>query len=1041
MPYACKNVYRFMFDNSGSIYKWVIRSMMLMSAFALMTTSASAKHQVLVLHSYHENLPWSQGLMRGIYEVFDKSDLKVDFYIEYMDHIRHFRNNVFPDLESYYRSKFTKIAIDVIIATDDVALDFLLENRRNLFPDVPIVFCGPNNFNTSRIEGHRKITGVAEKPNFKATIELILKLHPNTPLIALVQDGEPAGRRRLEHINNIKPLFADRVKFSLMPDDSLEVLKNSLLALPENSVVFFLAFLRDRQGREYSTVVEVLEILSKSCPLPFYTYKKIDIGHGAVGGVVISEELMAEKAAQMALRILNGEDPDNIPPILDTPTIAMFDYVKHKQFNIDERTLPREHVIYNKPFSFYETYKQLVWWISSVIVVLALFIVVLLLNIAKRKKMERLLKQSENKFRGIVENATEGIFQTSQNGEILSANPALARILDFESPEDLIRQTTDIGSQFYRHPEHRDDIRTQINEKGYVKNFETQFVRRNGDIIDVSINAHAVHDDKRQFLYFEGILEDITQRKKSEKLQIARECAEASARSKSRFLADMSHEIRTPLNAILGLSDLALKTDLTDSQQSYLNKIKMSGKTLLSLINNILDFSKIEAGKMELESVDFKISDVMQNLNSLFSEEVARKHLELSIAIEQDVPVWLRGDPLRVGQVLTNLTSNAVKFTSRGEIKIQAGLIERNTHCASLILSVQDSGIGISEQDRAGLFNVFSQAEGATTRKYGGSGLGLAICKEIVQKMGGEIWVESTPGKGSTFQFSIRLGIPSDQQQKQAEASTKSQNIDNLEGARILLAEDNPLNQQVAMEILQSEGIHVDIVNNGLEAIAAVSKKAYDLLLMDVQMPEVDGFEATRRIRGLPDGGDLPIIAMTAHAFSGYREKCIDAGMNDYISKPFYVEQLVAVLSKWIPDRLISTDTDGETAEAREEKNLRKSEKTELNELPGIDVQAALKRLVGNRALLNKLLIEFSQKHGNTAEQITRELENGNREKARSHAHTIKGVAGNLSANDLFQSALVLEEAIASGETDLDEELKNFDRALKTIVACADSLG
>jgi two-component system, sensor histidine kinase and response regulator len=524
------------------------------------------------------------------------------------------------------------------------------------------------------------------------------------------------------------------------------------------------------------------------------------------------------------------------------------------------------------------------------------------------------LRRAEQKYRSIFENATEGIFQTTPEGKYLSANPALARMFGYDSPDELLADLTDIGSQLYVDPDRRRKFALAIRHDGRIQDFEAQIYRRDKSVIWISENARAVHDEVTgELLYYEGMVQDITSRKSTEDAgKQATAAAEAANRAKSEFLANMSHEIRTPMNGVIGMTGLLLETSLTNEQREFAESIGFSADALLTIINDILDFSKIEAGKLTFELLDFDLAEAVESTLDMLAESARGKGIDLVSAISPDVPTQLRGDVGRLRQVLANLIGNAIKFTGTGEIVVQVFKeSETETH-AGVRFNVQDTGIGIPVETQARLFQAFSQADGSTTRKYGGTGLGLTISKQLVAMMDGQIGVHSEPGHGSTFWFTILL------EKQAADVKTPEKTVvavsvpnpseanPQIEKMRILLAEDNIVNQKVALGQLRKLRYRADSVANGLEVLAALQLAPYDLILMDCQMPEMDGYEATRVIRKQEQSlgkacswkSPVYIIAVTANAMQADREKCLAIGMDDYLSKPVRPLELRAALER-----------------------------------------------------------------------------------------------------------------------------------------------
>ena len=520
-----------------------------------------------------------------------------------------------------------------------------------------------------------------------------------------------------------------------------------------------------------------------------------------------------------------------------------------------------------------------------------------------------------------------------------------------------------------------------------------------------------------------------------EDLEVARQAADSAAQAKADFLANMSHEIRTPMNAIIGFSNLAMKTELDRKQRDYLSKIQQSGKQLLGIINDSHDFSKIEAGKLPVEHTDLELEKVMENVSNLVSEKTAAKGLELIFNIEKGTPNYLLGDPLRLGQILVNYANNAVKFTEQGEVIVSARVVEETDHDCLIRFAVSDTGIGLTQEQIGKLFQSFQQADMSTSRKYGGTGLGLAISKKLAELMGGAVGVESEYGKGSTFWFTARLGKGvAKAKSVDQQAETAIVNLAAIKGSSILLVEDNEFNQQIASELLTDAGFKVDVAENGQKSIEMLDKRAYDIVLMDMQMPVMDGVTATREIRRDERFKDLPILAMTANVMDTDIEKCRDAGMWDHIGKPIDPDELFGKLVKWMkPRKMEEVRETAETPPVETQKETKKEEakpapQDVLPKIPGLDTGLGLKRVMGKQAFYRDMLRKYIDNQGEAPVQIRQSLDAGDFATAERQAHTAKGVSGNIGATQVQALAATLEKAIREKmprET-IDEALEAF---------------
>ncbi|HXJ80090.1 MAG TPA: response regulator, partial [Candidatus Methylomirabilis sp.] len=765
-------------------------------------------------------------------------------------------------------------------------------------------------------------------------------------------------------------------------------------------------------------------------------------------------------------------------------------------------------------------------------------------NLAKRvDEATAALRLSSDEQTAILESATLGI-AFAKDRVIVRANSRLDELFGFARGEQIGKPTRIWYPDDESHAAGGGEVLERL-DRGETNHREQQLRRKTGELFWCHLSGRAVEpgDPSRGTVW---ILEDVTLRRQAEEeIRQARQKAEEATEMKSLFLANMSHEIRTPMNAIIGLSHLALKTPLNPKQRDYVSKVHNAGTSLLGIINDILDFSKIEAGRLDLEITDFALDDVIASVTTLTAQKAHDKGLEFLADVSSEVPEMLRGDPLRLGQILTNLVNNAVKFTERGEIQLKIGVRERTGEKIQLACSVQDTGIGMTAEQSAKLFQPFTQADMSTTRKHGGTGLGLTIARRLVELMGGQIWLESEPGVGTTFHFVAWFGFSAataarrvvpdrlarlrvlvvddnaaareilqeplraivadvdlvgsgaeavaavaqadlatpydlvfmdwrmpgmdgleasrrikgdtavthqpaivlvtafgrEEVREEAERLrldgflvkpvTKSMIVDTLvnlfgearpehatagatveeqagrlRGARILLVEDNEINQQIAIELLEGVGAHVQVAGNGLEAVQILLSGSdpppFDVVLMDLQMPEMDGFQATAKLRADSRLLTMPIIAMTAHATLEERQRCLGAGMNDHIAKPIDPALLFDTVSRYYqpgPERA-PRETVADSGRAEVSTPSPAHEAT-LPAVEGLDTADGLLRVAGNRTLYLKLLSQFVAQQAEAPASIAEALKGGDHALAERLAHTVKGVAGNLGAGSV----------------------------------------
>ncbi|KAA6186225.1 response regulator [Thiohalocapsa marina] len=632
--------------------------------------------------------------------------------------------------------------------------------------------------------------------------------------------------------------------------------------------------------------------------------------------------------------------------------------------------------------------------------------------------------RAEARFRTIFEQAPLGIALTdSLSGQILEVNERFGAIAG-RTREELAH----INWMQITHPH---DLQTQLDSlarpnAGEITGFqmEKRYQRPDGSLVWISLTIAPVNGDVTEGPCHLKLIEDISVQKALEQdLRTAKATAEAANAAKSAFLANMSHEVRTPMNAVLGFLDVLLDTRLDAEQRALVQSVKGAGQGLLRIINDILDLSKLEAGKMSLESAPFRLDAVLQQVAELLSLSAQEKGLELVIDAPPEIAGGYRGDALRLSQILNNLVGNAIKFSERGSVVIAVQSLGETDGERQLRVEVRDRGIGLTPEQAAGLFQPFTQADASTARRFGGTGLGLTICRRLIERMGGAIGVDSSEGEGSTFWFTLPLMIDDNATERVPTTEPRAASTfaaAPIRGSRLLLVEDNAINQAVAVAFLRKLGLRTRVASNGREALEQLKTEHFDLVLMDLQMPVMDGLEATAAIRATHWGHEIPIIAMTAAAFPEDRARALDAGMNDYVSKPIDLQQLVDALLRWLPARAEApvepaAEPVTESAPDLATKSVVAgcAAVAEAISLADCDLEATRQRLGNDEALLRSVL-EYSQREfRDWPAQFAAARDGGELKVAQRLAHTLKDVAANVGAARVRATAAALEAALA----------------------------
>ena len=1028
---------------------------LLFCLFSIHIADAFSQQNVLVLNSYHLGYKWSDDILQGIQSVMGNRK-NITIYTEFLDTKRIFDDNTFYRFVRYLKDKYTDIQFDLILTSDDNAFNFIKQFRKKIFQNVPVVFCGVNFFDESEKNGFKNMTGVNEEADIYATVQLILKLHPETNLIVFICDNSPTGIKIQERINFLLPSIPSHVKTKLVSNISMTHLLDTVKLLPPDSVIYYTIFFQDSTGQffEYDRSIS---LIAERSHVPIYGAWDFHLGHGIIGGKLTCGLYQGETAANLGIRILEGEPADAIPVITKSPNRFMFDMDQLKRFNIYVSKLPEGSKI------IYPTIRFNRIFIISVLCIglLSFFIIFLLVSNVKRKiaekrlkvtldhleqrvidrteevtlaneklnleleehkRTERALKQNHHFLETLIDNLPVAVFtKDAKTGSFTLWNKQCELLYGLTADQVLAKTDYDFfpkeQAESFRQNDHKtfnqrrriDILEEKINTYGqgqkivhtiktpifdedgnphqllcisediskrkeaeeelrkqqeflrnvidtdpnfiFVKDREDRFVLANQAMADLcgtsvenmvgkqvsefnpnkeEVNQYFIDNEavmsslqtrfipeqrfttpsgkihyiqiiKKPLISDDGIADkvlcvatDITDRKRVEKeLESSRLVAESSNLAKSEFLANMSHELRTPLHGILGFTQILQRNEALMSEiGSAVDTIHRSGEHLLMMINDILDLSKIEAQKLDLRETDIYVPGFLETIVEIIRVRAVQQQISFVVNINNNIPAGISGDETRLRQIVLNLLGNAVKFTQKGEVRFSV----KRSGQDLIHFKIEDTGIGIPKDRIEEIFLPFHQVANNLIQTEG-TGLGLAICSRLLKMMNSELNVSSEVGKGSCFEFYLpikEIDISSDI------ITPRNQKIIGYDGRniKILVCDDRKTNRDVLSQLLTDIGFEVFEASDGREGLEKALANRPDIVLMDLMMPEMDGFEATRAIRNMPEINDTAVIAVSAGVYNQTRQDCLEAGCDDFIPKPVITDELLEKISK-----------------------------------------------------------------------------------------------------------------------------------------------